>query len=285
MENWIECQPDFWLPTDMDCSKWPAYDDIEERTFDLPNADQILQLGDLGRVPAWAWRAWGGSFKADKKPTFDVGLQQLIAERLYQQKRFRALVPVWRQWLIKAVTSIDDIEDQVSTILWIAEILTKKIPPLRGVDLGAAQKLNRLLDDVERGIAGVTPFRGAKAEWRDRHREAIQTKRRARTRLAKLVVWLQQNWGRLLEAAQATGTWFDVGIVLGPVMGFIEEMQWGLAKATVDNYLIATDALLPGYRDSFYETAERYGDWIDKNVFDPITTVDWDEIDDDPFEF
>ena len=93
-------------------------------------------------------------------------------------------------------------------------------------------------------------------------------KRGAREQKAGLLAWFQTNWGRLLEAAQATNTWFDVGIVLGPIMGYIDEGMWGFAQSTADNYNLAIEALYPGYT----EERNRIGANIDAAI-----ERSWDE--------
>ncbi len=67
-----------------------------------------------------------------------------------------------------------------------------------------------------------------------------------------------------------------MGIVLGPIMGWIEEGMWGLARKTTDNYLIAVDALMPGYRDDFKRNAEElYNAWQIANMDTWGGLADW----------
>jgi hypothetical protein len=132
-------------------------------------------------------------------------------------------------------------------------------------------------------LSGITPFRGHKSEYEQCLKEINKAKQQQRERVAGLLDWFKQNWGRLLEAAQATNTWFGVGIVLGPIFAWIEEGLWGLAKKTVDNYLIAADAILPGYREDFWRNASELVRRVDEvwdQTWEGIKSWDSKEIED-----
>lgn len=165
------------------------------------------------------------------------------------------LVPAWRRAITRVIGELDDLEDQIATILWVLEWISRKFIPVPPQVIAVAQRTQRSLDCAEKILAGVTPFRTRKSEYGQCLREVSEARAGARTRKAGLIAWFRANYGRVLEAAQATETWFDVGLVLGPVMGFIEEGLWGAARATLNNYLIAADALLPGIKEDFERNA------------------------------
>lgn len=244
----------------MDCARFPPFADFDPT---LPDITDIINIYDYGRPPRWAWAAWYAAERADRPLTLDAGVAENIALRVYDAKRFVALVPAWRRQLIEWITEIDDIEDQVSTIVWLAEIVLAKFIPIPRSVLALGQRTSRLLDDAQKVLGLGSVSRRSKSEWHSKRRELAAAKRGARTRLAQLIIWMKENWGHLLEAGQATNTWFDVGIVLGPIMGYIEDGLWTLAKKTLDNYLIAADALMPGIRESYWEQLSAYGEAID----------------------
>jgi len=258
--HWLECRPGFSIPRSMDCARFPAYED-----FDLegPALTDIVNVLELGRPPRWAWGAWFNAERRDVPLKMDPGLADRLAMRIYDSKRFVALVPAWRRQLIEWLTEIDDIEDQVSTIAWLAETVLAKFIPIPRSVLTFTSGLKRTLDNAEQLLALGTMSRRSKSEWHSKRREIAAGKRAARGRLAQLVQWFRENWGNLLEAGQATNTWFDVGIVLGPIMGYIEDGLWTAGKKTLDNYLIAADAFMPGFRETYWEHLSAYGEAID----------------------
>lgn len=252
--NWYELHPGFTIPRNIDASQFPPFTDFDP---DLPDPFELIVLPWTDTIPSWGWAAWRAYETDDKLPKMNPDLLQAIAWRKYGTARYIALVPVWRRWMSDIAGELDDVEDQLSTILWIVELLGKKLLPIPPGVLAGPQQLQRLLDDAQEVLRYSGSSRTAKVEFREKQREARARTRVARGRTAKILTWLQNNYGRLLEAAQATGGWFDVGIILGPIFGYIEEGLWGVATNTLDNYLIALDALWPGYREAYYENAER----------------------------
>jgi len=170
----------------------------------------------------------------------DAELATLLRGRQIYQDMRGSQIPEWRQEMIRALTMLDNIEDQISTVEWITRPLTSKWAPTRWLSK-VARRTTEVIDDLEQVLAGPTI---AKALRKDR---AARTRRRAGARargkastLQAAASWLQENAGHLLEAGQATDTWFGVGISLGAIFGAIEETQdrfiisaWEGAKFTV----------------------------------------------------
>lgn len=277
--HWYEALPGFWLPNALryDRARWPDYTaiDFQRALAEAPQLDNLLRLRGFGRPDGKLWAIWFAGFGCDRRIGKMAPALQPIADAMYEKARFKHLVPFWRQWMITALTEIDDLEDQISTVLWVIELLAKKVPGLSKINLDAPRALNRLLNDAERALAGATLTRRSKAEWKDKQNQVRARKRAARTKGAKLFAWLQQNYGRLLEAAQATGTWADVGIVLGPIFGFVEEGIWGVVKGTATNYSIAIDALYPGYREFDIQFSRDVDTFVEENLIQPLENFDW----------
>ncbi len=268
MKNWYEALPGFWLPLSKqwEPGRWPDYTtrQVEDQLERLPEAESLLRLRGLTRPSKQQWGAWYGAFKEDRPIRWVEDFYGPVADAIYDTARYKYLVPAWRRAIVKVLTELDDIEDQLSTILWVLEWITRKWVPLPQTIMNGAQRINKTLDCAERVLAGINIVRGAKQDYAECLRRAQRQKEKLRRQKAGLLAWFRDNWGRLLEAAQATGTWFDVGIVLGPIMGWIEEGIWGVAKKTVDNYLIAADALMPGYREAFWEQARKLSEKVDQ---------------------
>ena len=266
MNNWNEVLPGFWLPNSWAWTeeRWPDYtaDAYVRALSDTPDISNIIKIRGYGQPEPRQWGAWFGAFNADKLIERESEFLAVIADRMYESARYKYLVPAWRRTLVEVLTEIDDIEDQLSTLLWVAETVTRKWIPIPAGLLHSAGKITATVDCAGKLVAGITPFRGAKSGYADCLAEIDRKKRRAREQKAGLIAWFQENWGRLLEAAQATNTWFDVGIVLGPIMAYVDEGLWGLTKATAENYLLATDALFPGYAQFAKETDQRINDAV-----------------------
>lgn len=253
MHNWYELHPGFVIPRTLDPTQFPPYTEFDP---DLPDPLELIVLPWRDPIPTWGWAAWHAYQRKDALPKLNPDLLQAIAWRTYGSARYVALVPAWRRTLNELAGEIDDIEDQVSTILWLAQILGRKVIPIPPGLLAQADNLRKTLDAAQDTLRAGVLLRSAKAEFRERQRQQRAKVRTARTRQARIISWLMDNYGRILEAAQATGTWLDFGIILGPLFGYIEEGIWGLAEKTLDNYLTAVDAFLPGYSEDFYASGE-----------------------------
>lgn len=253
---WRELYPGFRVPQNLDTSQFPPFGVFDP---DFPDPLDLIQLRGAFDIPSWAYAAWYSAERSARLPNMPADLLEAIAWKKYGTARYIALVPAWRRALVELATDIDDVEDQISTILWLLEWISGKFIPLPPRALAFGDDVRKLLDYAQDALTPVSIGRGAKAEWGERQAEARRKVRETRKKQAKIITWLQDNYGRILEAAQATGTWFDVGIVIGPIFGYIEEGLWGLAQKTLDSYLVAADAIAPGYRDDFYRNAEEIG--------------------------
>lgn len=270
--NWVEVHPDFWIPRTLDASRFPSYKMPDP---DLPDILDVVKLPFLESrsLPRWTWAAWTAAFERDRPLKIPAEYAYEIAWTKYDKARMNALVPLWRQQMSEWSNQLDDLEDQLTTILWLVEILGKKILPIPPGALNSADQVRRWMDTAQKALDFRITGRGGKAEWRKQAKDAEASKRKARSGIARFAIWLKDNYGRLLEAAQATNTWFDVGIVLGPIMGYVEEGIWGLAQSTLDNYLIAADVLLPGYREDFYRNAQEQQQRVEQGLVDVIEGV------------
>lgn len=278
---WIEHLPGFFLPGNWkyDAARWPDFtrDYIATRLEQIDEFPEMLQFRDWGKPDPKAWGAWlGGKAEQRELTTIWPDLQK-CADTTYDTARYLYLVPAWRRAITMALTEIDDVEDQISTILWVMEWISRRVIPIPPAIMNGADKIRHTLDCAEKQLAGITPFRGSKAEFMNCHRSTTVMVTTHRTRKAQLLGWFRDNWGRLLEAAQATDQWIDVGLVLGPIMAWIEEGMWGLAWKTLDAYLIAADAVAPGYREDFERNAQELSEAVDATWQETWGSIDeWD---------
>lgn len=223
----------------------------------IPRFDDLLVLGDRYQPTKWEWEEWANA-KAEGRPSIliDDAINEIERTLRFRGRVANTEVPIWRQRIIGLIGDLDDIEDQLSTVLWLSSFVLKKVPYV-GPKLAHkfAKEANFALDDFERLLATGGITRSAKSKY-TRMRKARTRRRRGKRRgLMRGIAWLQNNQGQLLEAAQATGTWFDYGIILGPIMGVIEESVWGIAKWAAKGYGEIIDLFLPGYSEDFARNA------------------------------
>lgn len=258
IDRWYEALPGFWLPPAWVWTEeeWPDYtvDAYVRALSDTPDISEIIVFRDWGQPSKKAWGAWFGAQQNDTKLNRGWPDLEIIAGKMYESARYKYLVPAWRRALVELVTDLDNIEDQLSTILWVLETVSKKFIRIPPGWLDVIHRSSTSLDCAGKLIAGIGTVRGSKSKYADCLAEVGRDRKKARAQRAGLLAWFQENWGRLIEAAQASGTWFDVGIVLGPIMAYIDEGMWGVIKKTQENYLLAADALFPGYAQWAAET-------------------------------
>jgi hypothetical protein len=285
VNNWYEALPNFWLPNGWEWTEeeYPDYTAPEyvRALSDTPDIGDIIKLGPPSQASRQAWGAWLGGFENDRKIKRGWAELEDCARAKYEAARYRYLVPAWRRALVEIVTDLDDIEDQLSTILWVLESVTKKLVPVPPGWLDVVRRSTDSLDCAGKLLAGVTPFRGSKSNYAECLAQVGRDRGKMRQQRAGLLAWFQDNWGRLLEAAQASNTWFDVGIVLGPIMAYIDEGLWGLTEKTAENYLLSADALFPGYAAWAAETDAAIAAAIERawdETWGAIPPDRWDDV-------
>ncbi len=289
MTWWYEPLPGFFLPVTFayDPARWPDYTtpDVSRLLEMDPELSDVLRLRGWGQPSGRAWATWLRSREADRQVRRGWDELEMIADKMYDSARYVYLVPYWRRAITRIITELDDVQDQLTTILWALETVARKWIPVPPKLLDGLRHVDTSLDCATGILAGATLFRTSKSSYQACLDEADQKRKQGRKKAAGAVAWLQENWGNLLQAAQATGTWFDVGIVLGPIMAWIDEGLWGVASKTVDNYLIAADALLPGYADDFRANAQELYDDVQLAITDTIEAHAnfWDYLVDDNY--
>lgn len=265
-DNWYTPLPGFWLPNDWDWTEddFPDYTaDAYVRALTDPVAwDDLIKLGPMPQATRQAWGAWLGAWGCDRQLKRGWPMLESIARIRYETARYKYLVPAWERAIVEAATELDDIEDQISTILWILETIAKKWIPIPPGILGIARQTARTLDCAQALAARATGFRAGKSKYVDCLSEVAKKKATMRATHYTLVGWLQENYGKILEAAQASNTWTDFGLVLGPLFAWLEEGAWGLIKEGAEGYNTGLEALYPGYIDK----QKRIGREIDEAI-------------------
>lgn len=285
MKNWVEVLPRFWIPRTWtwDRVRWPDFTDPDYIRWleEAPDFANMLKLRGLGQPTPKERRIWYGARRADEPIPNFIETLAAVADRAYDSARYIYIVPSWKRQITRLLNEIDDIEDQLSTILWIAEIVSRKWIPIPQGLLSTAQRANTALDCAGKVLGGVIPGRLAKADYIECLKGITEGKRKKREAKAGLVAWFQENWGRLLEAAQATGEWFEIGIVLGPIWAWIDEGMFGVIKQTPQIANVTAEVLLPGTGAAVEAAARDLVQRLD-NAWDSTwgsgETIEYDEL-------
>jgi hypothetical protein len=150
----------------------------------------------------------------------------LRQRRLMLERAEASGVPYWRQVAVGALTTLDNVEDQVSTVAWLGAAAINRIPVIGRALTGALRGTSTALDRMQQALSAPLPGRAAKNKHDRARRVDARRERGLVGGLQRGLGWMEQRQGKLLEAAQASDTWFGVGLTLGAVMGAIEETYW-----------------------------------------------------------
>lgn len=284
-----EVLPGFFIPGNWayDPVAWPNYTDPDYVRFfeDPPNIGDVIVFMDYGKIEPRAWGAWYGALQNQRElPTKWPELQR-VARQKYESARYVYLVPAWKRAITKVLTDLDNIEDQIATILWVMEIISRKFTPLPERWLAAARRVENSLDCAQKIMNGGPAARSLKPAYADCVREMERRRKKRRGDKNGLVAWLAENQYRLIEAAQATGTWFDVGIVLGPIMGWIDEGIWSVGKGEILHGVLSVEGLIPGYYDATKYTWEHLSNKIDAAWDESWGTANLEDVQYDPNDY
>lgn len=249
--NWYTPLPGFWLPNSWTWTEddFPDYTaDAYVRALTDPVAwDDLVRLGPPPLTTRQAWGAWLGAWGCDRQLKRGWPELETVARARYESARYKYLVPYWSRKITEVLGELDDLEDQLSTILWVLEMVGRKWVPVPPGLLGIGKQTARSLDCAQTLLAGATGFRAGKSKYVDCIDEVTRKKAVMRTTNYTLLGWLQDNFGHILEAAQASNTWSDVGLVLGPLFAWMEEGAWGLIREGAEGYNLGIEAVFPGY--------------------------------------
>ena len=277
-DNWYTALPGFWLPNSWEWTEddFPDYTaDAYVRALTDPVAwDELIKLGPMPTTTRRAWGAWLGAWGCDRKLKRGWPELEGVARARYESARYVYLVPAWSRAISKVAQELDDIEDQISTILWALETVAKKWIPVPPGILGIARQTTRALDCAQELASAATGFRAGKSKYVDCLADLQRKKGVMRTTNYTLLGWLQTNYGKILEAAQASNTWTDYGLVLGPIFAWIEEGAWGLIKEGAEGYNLATEALFPGYNEESQRIARELDAVIQKTWAETWGSID-----------
>jgi len=158
---------------------------------------------------------------------------ELKRERINRMKTRVSPVPEILQWIPPVITKIDDAQDLLTTALWLAKPLIRRLPsrfvPYVGWALLASDISNIITTILSLAMTpGLT-----KPEI---HKKVRDTKWSKAGRIARVAEYLRPSgWrrklGDYLQAAQAAETVTGSGLVLGAIMGTLSDSIYGAIRA------------------------------------------------------
>jgi hypothetical protein len=252
----------------------------------IPEWDDVLHVKPRAALTSADKRAWsrylddtGGKAKKVEQLRIDVdalyargddvgGLTRdqvnaaLRGRQLYQDMRM-SQVPQWRQNMIKVLTVLDNIEDDISTVEWVTRPVTRKWAPTRALS-EITRRVSTQLDEIQKVIAGPTLARALmKRKAANGRRRSARAAKGKFSLIQRGASWIKANQGHLLEAGQSLDNHLGVGLQLGAIMGALEETQdrliisaWNGAKFAVGK----AAAFIPGLPADTREDLRRNAD-------------------------
>ncbi len=231
----------------------------------LPEWNEVLRLQPREQLTPQDRRAWNAYLAQESRKALPVAtlreritpeqlanlqaagltsakLEQLLRGRQLHEDMQRSEIPEWRQKLVRLLTQLDNIEDQVSTVLWVTDPLTRRWAPTRAIS-EVAHRTTDAVSNIQQAIAGPALYKAlAKSKAARKNKRSSRSVTGKLGNLQRAAGWLKTNQGRLLEAGQALETWTGVGISLGPIFGAMEEAQDRLFQSAYEGAKFAVAA-------------------------------------------
>lgn len=181
--------------------------------------------------------------------------KQLKKERIMRMLTKKSPVPEALQWVPDVINKIDDAQDLLTTALWLAKPLIRKLPMRVIPFVGWALTISDIANLATMTLSmSMTPGL-IKPDIHKKLKDTKYKKKDMTERVAKFLKpggW-RRKFGDILQAAQASETVTGIGLTLGSVMGCASDTMWGLYRATMGERVEVRlppekDALTKAYR-------------------------------------
>lgn len=146
-----------------------------------------------------------------------------VMRRLAVADKFRNEdTPDWRNKMVRVMTALDNAEDIISTMSWIFGPYIEKTGKLgRGLVKGA-KGASDTINFINKFLRGPELTRKAKHKYMDDRKMNAKTRVMRNAPKSKAGKWLNDNIGRLFQAAQASESLTGVGLQIGTIYGTLE---------------------------------------------------------------
>ena len=217
-----------------------AYNKVHGYTITVPAWDDILLLKQFPPMTEQETESWKHKRFNEIPP---LRLEQIRAEKKKKKEKYLAQLASPSPKIVRSagavLTALDDLQDAVSTIACIGLITAAVVGgttaailsgPLGWV-VGASTLLSlinpysRLRGRKGRALTG----RGAKKNL-EKLTDKNPFSKKSRAKVARRISKFKPSVGNAIEALQVTAGIFGVGISIGPIMGFAQDVISGIIR-------------------------------------------------------
>ena len=203
----------------------------------VPALSDIFHFGTpapMSVMEKYEWKQKNWDYFSDDR------YMELDKMKQHKKDRMMAMLasPTPELWakLGAVLTALDDAQDAISTIGMLARLSRKMAPKafskLLSGPLGMLLTVNDILNLIT-GVGTVGTFAGYGKRTKDFVTGANPFTKKARLkRKIKMGNW-KPTFGDIIQAAQTTDQIFGVGVSLGPIVGFAQDIFHGAVKSSV----------------------------------------------------
>ena len=161
--------------------------------------------------------------------------EEFIRRREIAEQIRRSPQPEFARTVAEILTTIDDIQDALLTVIVFARLAIRRLPaPLQAVLAGglAVADAMQLMGFGALDLVRVRAVKGRLMKEGNALPFTKKWKAQALRRLTRRI----PTYGELVQVLQTTDQLFGVGISLGPILGFIMDILFGLGKGAQIGY-------------------------------------------------
>ncbi|KKN31453.1 hypothetical protein LCGC14_0823660 [marine sediment metagenome] len=247
-------------------------------TITVPALSDIFHFGKpqpMSREEIFHWAKKDFDFFSDDRR------DEIEIDKKHKKDRMLAMLgsptPELFSQLGAILTAVDDAQDAISTLAAVARIARRIAPKilsrLLGGPIGLILTINDILNLVT-AIGSIGTFAGFGKKTKD-----LLTGSNPFALKAKLKRWRKiRNWkptfADVIQAAQTTDQIFGVGVSLGPIVGFAQDLFHGMVRQSV------------GMKVNFKMSPHSVPEWVQTayraiKSTAPYMAIDWNSPDDD----
>ncbi len=247
-------------------------------TVTVPALSDIFHFGKIQPMSSQEKIDW---IKKDWSQFSEARFEELSVDKQHKKERMMQMMgsptPEVFAKLGAILTAVDDAQDAISTLAAIARLSRKIAPKLLGKILSGPVGLMLTVNDILNLITALGSggtFAGFGKKTKDILTGSNPFSKKAKVkRFQKAMSW-KPTFDDIIQAAQTTDQIFGVGVSLGPIVGFAQDLFHGMIKQSVGmevNFKFSPHSVPECVKTSF-------------NVIkssSPFLAMDWNSPDDD----
>ena len=228
-----------------------------EEFIRVPVFEDIIHLTPRPKIP---WLQVPDVRTGKLRWTLSRNLTALEAEEFIRRREIAEQIrqspqPEFARTVAEVLTTIDDIQDALLTVIVFARLAIRRLPgPLRTVLAGglAVADTMQLMGFGALDLVRVRAIKGRLMKEGSALPFTKKWKAQALRRLARRM----PTYGELVQVLQTTDQLFGIGVSLGPILGFIMDILFGLGKGARIGY---RDPCLDIVRGTAIKLLEKWG--------------------------